>query len=142
MNTIQRLHHWDDAHPLIHLLFRVILGTLLILKGISFTSNSLYLEEMLRESGFSTWNVFLVSYITFAHLIGGVFIAIGLFTRLAIILQLPILIGAVFLVNIGMPQLNVGELILSILALILMVYFLFSGSGEYSVDQYIKNHLL
>jgi putative oxidoreductase len=142
MNTIQRLHNWDDAHPLIHLLFRVILGTLLILKGISFTSNSLYLEEMLRESGFSTWNVFLVSYITFAHLIGGVFIAIGLFTRLAIILQLPILIGAVFLVNIGMPQLNIGELILSILALILMVYFLFSGSGEYSVDQYIKNHLL
>ncbi len=142
MNMLQRLHRWDDTHPLIHLLFRVILGLLLVQKGVSFMSNSQHLETLLQQSGFSTWNVFLVSYITFAHLIGGVFIAIGLFTRLAVILQLPILIGAVFLVNMGMTDLNAGELILSILTLILLIYYLIHGSGEYSVDLFIKNHLL
>jgi putative oxidoreductase len=142
MNMIQRLHQWDDTHPLIHLLFRVILGLLLLQKGISFMSNAQQLENMLQQSGFSTWNVFLVSYITFAHLIGGFLIVIGLFTRLAVIIQLPILIGAVFLVNMGMPAYNVGELILSILVLLFLIYYLINGSGEYSLDHFIKNHLL
>jgi uncharacterized membrane protein YphA (DoxX/SURF4 family) len=98
---------------------------------------------MLRESGFSTWNVFLVSYIPFAHIFGGIFIIMGLLTRIAVLLQLPVLIGAVFFINLGLSSFsNSTDLILSIVVLFLLVYFLIYGNGEYSMDEYLKKNML
>lgn len=143
MTIIQRMHHWNDAHPFVHLILRVALGLLLLLKGISFTSNSEHLHQLIENSQFQSMQVFLISYITFAHLIGGVFLIIGFFTRISAIIQLPILIGAVFFINIGLNSFSATpEIILAAVALILLVYFIINGSGEFSVDRYIKEHLL
>lgn len=143
MNPVKRLHHWNLAHPVLYLFLRMGLGLILLFKGISFTSNAGELASILSESGIYSWQGFLISYITFAHLFGGFFLIIGLFTRTAALLQLPVLLGAVFLVNFRMAGMNDGtEIALSIIALLLLLYVLAEGSGLLSLDHYVKHHLL
>jgi putative oxidoreductase len=143
MNPVKQLHHWNLAHPVLYLFLRMGLGLILLFKGISFTSNAGELASILSESGIYSWQGFLISYITFAHLFGGFFLIIGLFTRVAALLQLPVLIGAVFLLNFGMAGINNGsEIALSVVSLLLLLYVLAEGSGLLSLDHYVKHHLL
>jgi uncharacterized membrane protein YphA (DoxX/SURF4 family) len=60
----------------------------------------------------------------------------GLLTRWAIIVQLPILIGAV-VVNF-MGEMHSQNLFLSLLLLIISLFFLIYGSGKHSADYYFK----
>jgi uncharacterized membrane protein YphA (DoxX/SURF4 family) len=70
-------------------------------------------------------------------------IILGLFTRVAVIIQLPVLIGAVFFVNAGHGFMNVdSQLGLSILVLLLLFFFLLEGGGPYSLDRYVKRKAL
>jgi putative oxidoreductase len=66
-------------------------------------------------------------------------IAIGMITRVAILFQLPILIGAVFFINPerGFYSENT-ELWTSLIVLFLLVFFLIFGSGKYSIDRLIR----
>jgi uncharacterized membrane protein YphA (DoxX/SURF4 family) len=68
------------------------------------------------------------------HVLGGGLIFLGLFTRLWALLQLPIVFGAVFFVNITAPYVN-SELWLSILVLALLCVFVILGSGPLSLDR-------
>src|SRR5205814_1568654 len=98
--------------------------------------------EIIASSRFGQVSFILEHYVVFAHLIGGVLIVVGLITRIAIIAQLPILLGAIFLVNskAGFFSANSTELWLSILILFLLVFFLIEGSGPWSVDEYMRRH--
>jgi hypothetical protein len=61
---------------------------------------------------------------------------------LSALVQIPILIGAV-IINLSMGIFTPGsELVFSLLVLVLLVFFLFEGGGEFSIDDYIKNHLV
>ena len=68
-------------------------------------------------------------------MIGGLMIAFGMLTRLALLCQIPILIGALMIVN---PQrgVNLGntELIGSLLVTGLLIFFMIVGPGRYSID--------
>jgi putative oxidoreductase len=140
MGTVQQINRRSFARqPFLFLVLRIGLGILLLLKGFSFLSNSSQLEELILQSRFKTGSAFLVSYIAFAHLFGGVFIIIGLLTRWVVALQLPILIGAVFFVNIGKDVFGIGsEFWLAILVFALLILFLVKGAGTLSIDEYIK----
>ena len=72
---------------------------------------------------------------------GGILIATGLITRWAVIFQIPILLGAVFFVNLpnGFTPIN-SEPGFSIAVLVLLIFFLFYGSGDFSLDNYLKKH--
>ena len=64
-------------------------------------------------------------------------ILLGVYTRFACLIQLPILIGAVFLVNAPKGFLSLGqhmELWLSILVLVGLITFVVFGAGKFSVD--------
>jgi len=125
------------------LVARIVVGVVLLIKGILFVSNSEQLEQLILSSRFAFGVRFLTAYITFAHLFGGVFIIIGLFTRIAALLQIPILLGAVFLVLPWQVHITgADELILSIVVLGLLLFILWKGSGEFSMEQYLKGHLL
>ena len=97
MGITARFQRWNLTHPSFLLLFiRIVLGMILLAKGIFFISHAQHLKELILESRFAPGVGFLAAYTTFAHLFGGVFIIIGLLTRLAVILQIPVLLGALF----------------------------------------------
>lgn len=81
--------------------------------------------------------VMLFHIVIFVHFVGGIFIAIGLYTRLADIIQIPMIVGALLLVSDPARMVISGgklDLILSIVVLALLVVFLVFGSGKISID--------
>ncbi|WP_316817741.1 DoxX family protein [Pedobacter nyackensis] len=144
MTVIQKIEHWGDVHHAKWLdVIRIVLGVLIFSKGIAIVSNTAALQDMLIQNntwGFSGFMSSLGLHIVgFVHLVGGLLITIGLLTRFAAVIQIPILIVAVFFVNLsrGFSVLN-NELWLSILVLLLLVLFWVVGSGPFSVDQMMK----
>lgn len=141
MNLTEKLDQWAYAHhPRWIDLLRIALGVILFLKGFFFIQDTSSVAALLKNSRFEWMSFALAHYVAFAHLVGGVMITIGLLTRLAIAIQLPILIGAVLFVNMrsGMVATN-SELPFSILVLLLMIFFFIYGSGPSSADQALIN---
>ncbi len=144
MGIVQHFQHGHYTRKdLTNTVLRVILGLILLGKGIAFLSNAEELRQVILDSQFRAGAAFLVSYVIFAHLFGGVFIIIGLFTRIVALLQLPILIGALFFIipGQGISEYS-GEFFLSVFVLLLLVYILVSGPGDLSMDDYLRERLL
>lgn len=141
MDTLRSIHRWSIAHHPRWLIFpRIILGALLCIKGIAFMSNATLLENLL--SGYWAGNTHALEIIiSWANMLGGFLIIIGLQTRIMCLIQLPILIGAVIFINAQKggfaPQ---SELGLAVLALLLTILFLIEGSGPVSLDAYFSNN--
>ena len=119
MNTVQKVEHWGDAHHPVWLdIVRIVLGLIILSKGISFIADTEAQKDwMLQGSAFHFSGLMamaIIHVVAFAHLVGGLLIAMGLVTRFAVVVQIPILVGAVFFVNIwrGFSPLN-SELLLS-----------------------------
>lgn len=141
MNLTQKLDRWAYAHhPRWIDLLRIILGVILFAKGVFFISNSESIVEMLKNGRFEWISFALAHYVAFAHLVGGVMITIGLFTRFAVAFQIPVLLGAVIFVNskLGFFSGNT-ELLFSIVILFMLVFFFIYGSGPASADQALEN---
>ena len=137
MNFLQRIEHWGDTHhPRWIDIVRISLGIFLCYKGIDFLLNMgelISLMTMTRASFDSFAYILAGHYVVFAHIVGGILLALGLFTRFACLIQLPILIGAVLFVNTNKEMLRpYSELLLSVLVLLLLVYFLIVGNGPWS----------
>ncbi|WP_432713352.1 DoxX family membrane protein [Pedobacter sp.] len=141
MNVINKVEHWGDLHRTKWLdIVRIALGLLIFFKGIALISNNDASQDLILQNnvfGFSGLMSSLVIHIVaFIHLVGGILIIIGLLTRFAVVIQIPVLLGAIFFVNLskGFTMLN-SELWLSVLVLLLLVLFWVVGSGPLSVDQ-------
>ena len=142
MTILHQLDKWSTAHPRLLLLLRAALGIALTSKGISFISDMISLKALLSASSFNFLPDWVALVITWIHLLCGFLITIGLFTRLSALVQIPILIGAV-IINASASVYTPGsELIFSLLVLVLLVFFVFEGGGELSLDNYIKTHLI
>ena len=144
MTVIQRIEHWGDVHHAKWLdIIRIVLGILIFSKGIAIVSNTAALQDLLLQNnvfGFSGLMASVALHIVgFVHLVGGILITIGLVTRFAAVIQIPIVFCAVLFVNLsqGFSVLN-SELWLSIIVLMLLILFWVVGSGPYSVDQAMK----
>lgn len=137
MNYLQRLEYWGDRHhPRWLDIVRMALGVFLCFKGIEFARNSTLLNEVIgRQVPFSSLLLLILGhYVIFAHIMGGFLIALGLLTRFACLIQIPILLGAVIFVNVDLTN-HFSELLLSLLILGLLVYFTIIGSGQWSLDK-------
>ena len=140
MATTHRLIEWTDAHRDVAFdLIRVYLGIGLFVRGWFFTLDSSQLVNLLAESGDSTFvSAAVAHYVALAHFGGGLLLAIGLLTRVAALVQIPVLIGAVFFVHLGEGLLASGQsLEFSALVLFLLVVIFFHGSGRLSLDYYL-----
>jgi len=142
MNLVQRLEHWGDHHhPKWMDLLRIALGIFLCLKGIEFANNMSTVMNMISGTmPFSSFMMVLIGhYIVFAHIMGGFLLATGLLTRFACIIQIPILLGAIIFINLSHDMMKpFSELFLTIIILLLLIYFLIIGSGPWSLDQAIE----
>ncbi len=139
MNVITNVENWGNSHrPGFLDIFRIALGVFITYKGLYFVTHMNELEN--TTSGINLWfaGAAIAHYVIFAHILAGPLIIVGLFTRLACAIQLPILIGAVFMVNSPKGFLSVGnhmELEISLVVFVALVIFMVFGAGRYSVDE-------
>lgn len=142
MNYVRRIEIWAEGHQAKWLGFlRILLGVIIFLKGLFFIMNTDALLAMIANSAIDLYAVLLVHLVASAHLVGGLLIMIGLITRIAVLFQIPILIGAIIFVNSKTGFFSMqSELTLSVFVLALLLFFLFYGSGRYSVDEWMTRN--
>ena len=142
MNMLHRIEYWGDRHhPKWLDIIRVALGIFLIYKGIQFMQSTSYLMGLMSHNlSFGEFGLVLIShYIIFAHLMGGFLLTIGLLTRFACLIQIPVLLGAIIFVNTAPDMMQpFSELIISILVLLLLIYFMIIGNGPWSFDGFVE----
>jgi uncharacterized membrane protein YphA (DoxX/SURF4 family) len=143
MNVVHRIENWGDSHhPKFLDIIRIALGIFLLLKGLAFMESSTYLKDTIENQHVvfisSGLLMTIVYYVTFAHLVGGALITMGILTRFACIIQIPIVLAAVFLTDIFQSPINTMAWP-SIVALVLLVLFTVIGSGPLSLDKYLEN---
>jgi putative oxidoreductase len=138
MSVITNVERWGNSHrPGFLDIFRIALGIFITYKGLYFITHMDELE--MSAQGVNLWfaGAALAHYVIFAHILGGPLIVFGLFTRIACFIQLPVLIGAVIMVNYPKGFLSVGnhmELEVSLIVLAGIVVFMIFGAGRYSID--------
>ena len=127
----QLLESLNSNQNIAYSLIRTFLGIALFIRGWIFISNPEAIMELVKDNTYHMW----YSYVTIGHLLGGLFMAAGIFTRVGSFIQIPILIGALFvlkdqtLVKEGQSM----ELVVMVL-FVLMVCFVF-GSGVWSLGK-------
>jgi len=144
MNVIQKVEHWGNAHhPKWLDIFRMLLGILLFLKAVDFINNMDKLSALMGRSHFMG-SISLGSmghYVIMIQLLGGFMIAFGLLTRVACLLQIPILLGAVIFINAPAGIIPTdSNWWMSFVALLGLVFFLVEGGGPWSADRLLKSH--
>ena len=137
MGTVKILNKWANRHSYLPLdLLRIALGAFLFIKGLNFMGDTRILVELIKPFQNMGGEMIALHYVAPAHLVGGLLIVFGLLTRWALIAQLPIIIGAV-LINF-LDEMNSMNLLLSLIVLVLCIFFIFYGSGKHSADYYLK----
>ena len=140
MNNVKSLNKWANAHTYFSVdLIRMALGVFLFSKGVTFITNIQYLVDLLApidraDGGMS--GMLIVHYVASAHFLGGILIFFGLLTRWSLIVQLPILLGAIIINFMG--EMHSQNLLLSIVTLSICLAFIIYGSGKHSADYYFK----
>jgi putative oxidoreductase len=143
MNMLQRVEHWGDTHhPNWLSVVRILLGVFLVYVGIRFVQDRDALISMIKQNpAMATLSVLLGHYVVFAHIVGGLFIAMGLLTRVSALVNIPVLLGAVFFVHSPTGLFTLYPIMgISLLVLFLLIFFLVEGSGRISVDDYMRRH--
>jgi putative oxidoreductase len=142
MSIIYKIKNWGDRHhPKILDIIRMMFGVFLLAKGFYFFNHAAYLRELLianntiRESP-KTIDI-IINYVTYMHIVGGGLIFLGFFTRLGVLLQVPIVVGALLFINVLSPYVD-NELWLIILVFSLLFLFFIFGSGPLSLDHLLS----
>jgi len=122
-------------------LVRIFLGVALFVKGVQFYLDPTFVTESLTRGGwFEAVPGVVLYYIVLAHIVGGSLLAIGLLTRISVLVQLPVLLGAAFIVSLPEGPLSYTHRFeFTALVLFLLLMILLHGGGRLSVDHYLKS---
>ncbi len=137
MRTANRLFEWVEANRDIAFdLVRIYLGIGLLVRGWLFIADSSALGGLTSATGTGAFlSSGIAQYVALAHLGGGLLMALGLLTRAAALVQIPVLVGAVFFVHLNEGLLATGQsLEFSTLVLFLLIVIFLHGSGRLSLD--------
>lgn len=130
---IKHLPSWAGEHFAYFLDFvRIYLGIGLVVKGISFLAGGASFLSA-YQGPFAS----LAAAVPYVHIAGGFLLALGLLTRLAALVQIPFLLGALFMLHL--PQANTLRgregVEFSALVLFLLALIAIRGGGPLSIDQ-------
>ena len=137
---LAKFKEWTNSHnPKWLALFRVALGATLLLRGVSFLNDPSKFGTLIVDNGLGDYQDLLQNTIPWIHIGGGFLIMIGLFTRFASFIQIPVLLGAVFFVTSKRGLFKAEtDFSFSIIILLLALVFLVEGSGPLSLANYFK----
>ena len=140
MEALRRLRAWLDDHRELALdLVRIYLGFALFAKGVAFIRQGMATLETVTTQAVGFGEGMLAHYVVLAHIGGGLLLAVGLVTRLAAAVQIPVLVGAVLFVHAKEGLFTSAmTLELTLLVLFLLLVFSVAGSGRVSLDRYFR----
>ncbi len=128
--------YFEQKKLLAYSLIRIFVGFSLFIRGFLFVID----PQALTKIAGSEQNFWLYAYVAVGHLIGGFLLGVGFYTRVAALFQIPILLGAVFMVHLKQGLLSSGQsLEISVLVLFLLLIFSLFGSDELSLDKFLKS---
>lgn len=145
MNLPGKISLWDDKYPLFFVILRIALGLILAFRGLYYLTSIQPLYYLIKDSSLSRLNINmpLALFVCWVHILGGTFIILGFLTKISAWAQIPVLLGAVFFINLNNGSAHsFPELLLSVVVLLLLILFALAGGGRISMDQYAKKHLL
>ena len=120
-------------------LLRIYLGVGLFVRGGLFIARPEALLELIAASGDWFWPAAIAHYVAAVHIGGGILLALGAYTRLAAAVQLPVLVGAVFVTHWSEGLLGTGQsLEFAGLVLFMLIVFTVFGAGPLSVDARLR----
>lgn len=122
-------------------ILRVFVGFALLIKGGYFLFNMQELQSI-TITNMQFWNFITAHYVVFAHIVGGFCLLVGLLTRLASIINIPILLGAIIFVHAkeGIFNANAG-LELTALLLVTLCVLALTGSRFLAVDNFFSTKI-
>jgi len=139
MTTLDKIENWGNAHRIAALDYvRIVVGVFITYKGFSFMLNMEVLYALTGDMDLMFATAAISHYVVFFHALGGPLIVLGIYTRVVSALQVPILLGAIFLVNHPQGFLSMGdhmELEVSIITLIVIILLMIFGAGKLSIDE-------
>lgn len=130
------LRRLESNRDLALTVIRVYLGAGLFFRGLALLVPGMGLEQLTGGAALGVPLTVVALYVTAAHLVGGALLLVGFYTRLAALIQLPVLVGAVFLVHWQSGLLSANQsLEFSVLVLYLLVIVCVFGGGRWSLDE-------
>src|SRR6187200_3314688 len=101
MKLQDQLDNWSEKHHAVWMdVLRMILGVLLVAKGYLFMADTQNLTNILNLDFGLTSSTPVAMGIAYLHLLCGFLILIGLATRVACLVQIPIVFAAIIFVNL------------------------------------------
>lgn len=115
---------------------RIALGLFLIVKGVFFLEHNTEVFHLFSQGVVTTGKAHLLT--SMVHVVGGLMIAFGMLTRLALLCQFPVLLGGLLIVSSqrGVHVSN-AELVMTLAIAALLLFFMIKGPGRYSVDNLV-----
>lgn len=120
-------------------ILRIYLGLVFIMKGVQFMGSSDEAKNYMELTSLPFMPFLSIHLAAITHIAGGILMMLGLITRIAALIQIPALLGAIFFVHwqkglFGGSQ----DLEYVILILFLLLFFVIYGGGIFSIDYYIN----
>jgi uncharacterized membrane protein YphA (DoxX/SURF4 family) len=140
-NIKQTVAWFNERRELALDVVRIYLGLGLLAKGIYFIADDAFISSALLDGGGLELIPAAVSHlIPIVHILGGALLAVGFLTRFAALIQLPILVGAVFVVHLPEGLFTRGQTLeFTLLVTFLLCLFAAWGSGSLSIDARSKS---
>lgn len=145
MTFQERVDEWIGSRRDILLdCLRIWLGVGLVVKGIQFVMDKEFITDLLLQGGELQFGATAIAhYIVLAHIGGGAMLALGLLTRIAVLFQIPPLLGAALLYFKEEGLVTRGQNFEFVaLVLVVLILLAFHGAGRLSLDHYVREHQL
>lgn len=131
------LRRLEARRELVLDVLRVYLGAGLFFRGLALLGTHNGVRQLAGGVAPNVSFTGIALYVIVAHILGGALMLVGLYTRLAALVQLPVLLGTVFLVHWQDGLLSANQsLEFSALVLFLLLVVAVFGSGRWSLDAY------
>ena len=120
-------------------MLRMYLGVALFVRGTQFIADAnSFFDLVSPDSAARLQSTVLLHYVALTHIFGGFMMTAGLLTRVAALIQVPVLVGALIVSEVHLA-LNEGSqgFELAALTLFLLVLIFLYGPGTWSSDHYL-----